>query len=712
MTGLISMEADGAAGGVEVLRSAGKGCYPAGTDEASEALHEARAADACSPRIPTSYAAKARSLLDKLGSWLNSASDDDIERRPELQWLWPPAMPRCQRWVLPSAGGAWGKAPLCAGGGHHNGLPPSDARPGSVLYTGEAPYQLSEAMRWLQQNNPSADDPWWTAATKKRLRGVDARVKSDSTLLRELGVVKGSCISVEIPARFPVNSDGVRWRDAPVPDDPATAGSVDVTLVLTAEEAAKRGVDKACIVYVNLDTPQSALKQQVAALLGSAVDHHHAKLGFVIDRRIAWRPQYEDTRVNREANKDITSEECKRLEAQLDDDKNITLIAMYLLKDLNLVAEIGERLLVDLELAFTGPESPVCRKFWDETAHQWIPGMTELDRSVLAFVRDLPVLEEAWKAAGYETATSRARHVLVAATVSTLVDFKQWTSLTAQPQLFTKPSELRNELQARREVVKLPQTMDELVECLQYTGRIGPLKRKIPKHVMNVGQLKGGVDACLELSEREKAAAMVRLQAIQDDRFDRMRFQNHLVEGLLRKDDDPRGCGILDSTQKLDDVAAKEMLDSSSPAVFSRQFANTIDGAGPLAALKVASELQIVGYFPKDDLPPIGEGESAYCAIRAAAHTVLTGKATGACPTWLKKAPRTKKRAKGETMDERVSPRPIQHSPCSRSDTRANVRVSGVRPTHSSTGSQGGRGNAGAVGGASHRVVGGAAARR
>ena len=62
---------------------------------------------------------------------------------------------------------------------------------------------------WLQQNNPSADDLWWTAATKKRLRGVDARDKSDSTLLRELGVVKGSRISVEIPASFPVNGDGV-----------------------------------------------------------------------------------------------------------------------------------------------------------------------------------------------------------------------------------------------------------------------------------------------------------------------------------------------------------------------------------------------------------------------------------------------------------------------------------------------------------------------
>ena len=123
-----------------------------------------------------------------------------------------------------------------------------------------------------------------------------------------------------------------------------------MTLVLTAEEAAKRGVDKACIVHVNLDTPQSALKQQVAALLGSAVDHNHAKLGFVIDRRIAWRQQYEDARANREAKKDINSEERQQLEERLDEDKTITAVAMYLLKDLNLVAEVGERLLVDLSL--------------------------------------------------------------------------------------------------------------------------------------------------------------------------------------------------------------------------------------------------------------------------------------------------------------------------------------------------------------------------
>ena len=150
---------------------------------------------------------------------------------------------------------------------------------------------------------------------------------------------------------------------------------------------------------------------------------------------------------------------------------------------------------------------------------------------------------------------------------------RSWISSSGRRSLlnpsYSQSRQLRNELQARREAVKLPQTMDELVECLEYTGRTGPLKRKIPKNVVNVGQLKGGVDACLELSEREKAAAMVRLQEIQDDRFDRMRFQNHLVEGLLRKDGDRGGCGMLDSIQKLDDGAANAMLDSSSPAVFA-----------------------------------------------------------------------------------------------------------------------------------------------
>ena len=45
--------------------------------------------------------------------------------------------------------------------------------------------------------------------------------------------------------------------------------------------------------------------------------------------------------------------------------------------------------------------------------------------------------------------------------------------------------------------------------------------------------------------------------------------------------------------------------------------------------------MQLLGYLPRDGVPPLGEGEGAFCYVRAACHNMLT-QTDG--PTWLKKA--------------------------------------------------------------------------
>ena len=69
--------------------------------------------------------------------------------------------------------------------------------------------------------------------------------------------------------------------------------------------------------------------------------------------------------------------------------------------------------------------------------------------------------------------------------------------------------------------------------------------------------------------------------------------------------------------------------------------------ARPAAAARRTSSAtsKPYGYLLDDDLPKLGDEESSFCFLRAAAHEVITGDKKG-----KKKAPRTRK--KGESMDE------------------------------------------------------------
>ena len=68
-----------------------------------------------------------------------------------------------------------------------------------------------------------------------------------------------------------------------------------------------------------------------------------------------------------------------------------------------------------------------------------------------------------------------------------------------------------------------------------------------------------------------------------------------------------------------------------------------------MAALKVAWLLQTNGRLPLDTAPPLGEGEGAFCAIRAALMDELLQVAG---PLWLKRRPSTGKKRQGQTLDE------------------------------------------------------------
>ena len=73
---------------------------------------------------------------------------------------------------------------------------------------------------------------------------------------------------------------------------------------------------------------------------------------------------------------------------------------------------------------------------------------------------------------------------------------------------------------------------------------------------------------------------------MQHFRFDRRRFQNHIIEGLLRPKGAKRGIGMLASLQEMSGVAATLIIKSVSPNVFSKRFIAEVGSAGPLTAVK------------------------------------------------------------------------------------------------------------------------------
>jgi hypothetical protein len=516
-----------------------------------------------------------------------------------------------------------------------------------------------------------AASPTWSQAEKGVLRGRDVRRLGDNVTLAEAGFQSNSVVSVTVGSAA-VDEDESRLAGPSIGDlQPITHENTNSPLVLYGElvavklllPAIKQSVYQSITVHMSLQSPVSKLLERVSIAMreGKHGDVNQGRLKLVVDRRMAPRAQYSDSVAVFDELYDNVQK--RKLEEQLPHQDVRMKIAACCVADL--VPEVGARLLVDLELALHGPLSLYCQRYWRETNYQWVPGEPALDRGVLTM---LPLLYSWAKSAKTGTAfaniaaqispptpiapssegdhmtlivvnvTFTCRSFLVALITAVLVDISQWVELPSS--LFDEPEALRQELQRRRESCRLPQTRAQLATLLNVDASQSTIPApRIANEVTKGKQLYASL-ASLQLTKEQVAAARLSLGAIEESRFDRRRFMNHLADALLRGPDHEKP-GTLVALASLDEKVAIAILTSSSPDTFSVALCKHVKGVGKLTAIKVASILQMIGLLPKDSMPLLGETESAFCYTRSMAHNALCEDEQ---PTWLKKKGKATKR--------------------------------------------------------------------
>ena len=614
-------------------------------------------------------------LAASLRAMLRNASDAITLQRARgaiRASLFPKPKPKHQRWFLPSKGGAIARASLGGGMCYHGGVP-GTLRPSVIMYLGEDVVQVSIAERWVRDKYGPDIDPWWTAADKKRARGThSATFKSKETVdavgltsASVLSVLPAKCVTLPSVVSNPFESTSITDGYGATVSTLQSASTlaiastsianpssvVTLPILVPCKPIGSRTVHfSSSEVTIDKRATVEDLRQLLARGFG-ANSVRTTEVEFVVDARMANREQYAD-RVRRHAASKLLDDDARvQLESTIDG--KVDDVAEYLLA--KLVPEHCERVLVDLEFAAEGgAASTFAQHFWHQTHHAWLPGDFALDRSTITFSRLLPSHQESWAS----TSATPSRSLLAFAIVSQLVNVATWSELPASS--YDDLEGLRRLLESRRVEANLPQTADALEKLLNLRHTVGVQRTPFPKTIKNLKQLRRIVTADYGLAKHEIEECMTKLAQTELRRVDRRRFQNHLLDGLLRLEGQgkAKGIGILADLLKFSEDKCKRILESASVSTFTARLQN-VSGVGKLAALKVACILQLHGYCPIDDVPKLGCDESAFCVVRAATMNVLYKKPDGTAfegPLYLKKSRKKRKNADdgdgGEYMDE------------------------------------------------------------
>ena len=629
---------------VQILRACGEFPLASTADEADEAL-DAAAAREKEEKQPEGFSPFQSSVARGLLQAFEDALDEATQKAVLYEQILPRLRPKLDagpvRWLLRSKIGriAWGSATVCKGTGWHCGVPGISDR--SVLYSSDdvAEYAAIEDMA-AKQHGSARVAVGWSSAAKKAIRGSDTYNIGPDTSLADVGVKAGSSVSLLLEKGAKLNiACEAHWRQAMV----ASAETVEVILLLPPPP---KGAPRAPRpLHVRLDESVECFAQRLAPLVC------HCKPGVVavdavklaVDRYVAYRETYEQ-RVART----VTAAAMSPAEQKAYERKITTEICQAAGRTAaeRCIPGLGDRTLVDLLLADGKFHHPFVRRFWKLTANEYLPGMPELDRSALTYAQLLPGWRICWRPAG----DLAFRHELTAAVTATIVDNQTWRTLEAST--FERPEALRQLIELKRAVCRLPSTMRELAATVGVSvPRTGAVRSfRLPKKVRCVKQLDAALRK-LNLTQAQLDLGLKVLHAVELRRTDRRRFQNHLIGHLLRPE-----TGIYASLETLTAKKAKQLLSLPSPLQFCKQFMKAVKGVGPFAALKVAWLLQSHSRLPRDEAPPLGEAESAFCAARAAIMDELLGRHG---PLWLKRRPLPKRR-RGKTMDEQNYVRPTQ----------------------------------------------------
>ena len=472
-------------------------------------------------------------------------------------------------------------------------------RASGILYSSEGISVVSKAKQWCAARDRTLK--WWVHQEKEPRRGTDAKDTPGATTLEDMAIRENSVVSIIFKSQPKKQIPRPGWTSTNMACSTAVAttttaaaihtsptssvATVNIEIFVSRKDAEKLEFSSTSIrLQVALAWSYDYLRTCLAERIGGGCKAESIYL--IVDRQLPPRPQNSDRRKRREAAMELKPEERTRLKKLLDSKPALLKqAAVYLMgtynekprqvqseptapdrdrastttaatatasvtstpsatagamptSNLDLIALIGDRNLVDLELAKVGPKSPIYIGFAKKTEKQWVPGRTALDRSELHWVIDFPVLKKQWDDSSSATPY---RNILTATVTHVLADLIQWREVVDQKhELFSDPEALRMHLQVNRKKAQaglLPQTIDELMALLNYKGRKRKLKRKLAEKIKQANQLSEALYSLEELTEEERDAAVAQLAKLANYVFQRSRFQNHLIEAFLWAED-------------------------------------------------------------------------------------------------------------------------------------------------------------------------------